>query len=251
MAEINNEETVPGFTLQSSQFMVKFVAGFQKGLVSNSLEYNTDWMEVMIIILETLEIFPTSVKTVEQVLATALDEWVVANGALNIKTSVKIEEKIYFPPPYGSAKSLTLYFSDNFKTEVLFHIKKKTSMKTLKDLGAAAVAVQLEEEKDIAKLEIPKTLLVDLMKAFKNDFSEKYYYSQINCCYNHKESILNLSQLCGFGKRKQKNTMGPQPQNKKRKVKTETGGKKTKTVKCEGCGKSFKRILSHKCKILR
>ena len=39
-------------------------------------------------------------------------------------------------------------------------------MKTLKDLGAAAVAVQLEEEKDIAKLEIPKTLLVDLMKAF-------------------------------------------------------------------------------------
>ena len=145
MAEINNEETVPGFTLQSSQFMVKFVAGFQKGLVSNSLEYNTDWMEVMIIILETLEIFPTSVKTVEQVLATELDEWVLANGALNIKTSVKIEEKIYFPPPYGSAKSLTLYFSDNFKTEVLFHIKKKTSMKTLKDLGAAAVAVQLEE----------------------------------------------------------------------------------------------------------
>ena len=89
------------------------------------------------------------------------------------------------------------------------------------------------------------------MKAFKNDFSEKYYYSQINCCYNHKESILNLSQLCGFGKRKQKNTMGPQPQNKKRKVKTETGGKKTKTVKCEGCGKSFKRILSHNCKMLR
>ena len=130
-------------------------------------------------------------------------------------------------------------------------------MKILKDLGAAAVAVQLEEEKDIAKLEIPKTLLVDLMKAFQNDFSEKYYYSQINCCYNHKESILNLSQLCGFGKRKQKNTMGPQPQNKKRKVnaeaetETETGGKKMKIVKCEGCSKFFKRIRSHKCKTLR
>ena len=62
MAEINNEETVPGFTLQSSQFMVKFVAGFQKGKVSNSLEYNTDWMEVMIIILETLEISPPLVR---------------------------------------------------------------------------------------------------------------------------------------------------------------------------------------------
>ena len=70
-------------------FKVKFVAGFEKGLVSKLLEYETDWMEVMSIILEILEIFPTSVKTVEEVLAKALDDWIISNDVNdNIKDNV-------------------------------------------------------------------------------------------------------------------------------------------------------------------
>ena len=170
----NNEETVPGFILQSQHFKVKFVAGFEKGLVSKLLEYETDWMEVMTIILEILEIFPTSVKTVEEVLAKALDDWIISNdGNGNIKSSVKIDEKGYFSPPLGSKKMLNVCFSDKFETEVLFHIEKKSSLKTLKDLGAAAVVENMKNEMDVAKLEIPVTLFYDLVKAFRNDNRSK------------------------------------------------------------------------------
>ena len=113
MAANNNEETVPGFVLQSQHFVIRFVAGFQNDLRSDILEYKTDWMEVMIMILENLETFPTSVKIVEKVLARELDDWIISNGAPeNVEASVKIDEKVYFPPPLGSKKSLKICFSD-------------------------------------------------------------------------------------------------------------------------------------------
>ena len=71
MALVGN--TVPGFTLQSENFMVKFISGFLDGVPSQLLEYETDWMEVMLIILDTLETFPTSVMTTQNILSGSLD----------------------------------------------------------------------------------------------------------------------------------------------------------------------------------
>jgi hypothetical protein len=252
MAENNTEEKVPGFILQSQHFTIKFVAGFQKELVSKVLEYEMDWMEVMAIILENLESFPTSVKKLEEVLARDLDDWIISNGAPeNIEASVKIEEQVYFPPPLGSQKSLKLFFSDKMKTKVLFHIKKKSNMKTLKDLGAASVVQNLKMEKDIYKLEIPVTLCQDLFKAFRNDFSVNYYQYNIICCCKHKEGILNQSQPCNVVKRQIISNSGKQQQNKKRKIDVKLIKKKKTKGKfgCTGCGKSFRRISSHKCKM--
>ena len=133
MAENNIDETVSGSILQSQHFIVEFVSEFQKDLVvSNSMEYEMDWNEVMEIISETLELVPTSVKTIEEILEGALNDWILFSGAPdNINASVKINEEAHFPPPLGSKKSLKISFSDVTKTEVLFHIKKKSSMKTL------------------------------------------------------------------------------------------------------------------------
>ena len=241
MAENNIEKTVSGSILQSQHFIVKFVAGFQKGLVSNLVQYDTDWMDVMTIILEILELFPTSVNKIEKVLDAALDDWLrFSSAADNIKTSVKIDEEVHFLPPPGSKKSLKLSFSDMMKTEVLFHIEKKSSMKTLKALGAAAMVENLKLKKDIAKLGIPVTLLPDLFEAFENDFSVKYYN---NCHSQREEQSSNRSQHCTFAKQSIKNYS-----QKHQKTKKNIRKKKFNTKACSGCGKSFHRISSHKCR---
>ena len=197
----NNEDTIPGFMLESPNFIIKFISGYQRGEVSHILEYETDWMEVMLIILNTLEMFPVSVEAVEHIAARALEEWITSHdGAedLGIKAEVKMEEKMYFCPPLGSKKSLKLSFTDKFKTDVIFHIKKKSTMKSLKNLGAEAVANMLEEEEDIAKLEIPLTLIFNLVKAFRNDWSERYYRNNIKCCKDHLEKTKNVQDFCTF-----------------------------------------------------
>ena len=243
MAE--NGETVPGFTIQTQHFIVKFIAGFEKGLPSKLIEYETDWLEVMTIILETLEIFPTSVEAVEEVLAKALDDWIILNAVNdNIRTSIKIEEKVSFPPPLGFQKVLKIFFSDKFQTEVHFHFKKKFTMKSLRELGAYAAVENMEDAMDIAKLDIPRTLFPDLVKAFRDDFSKKYHKANINCCFHHTDGIIGLSQLCNLSKRRYKGDENKQQQSKKRKVEQKS---KTK-VTCPGCGKSFVKIASHKCK---
>ena len=182
MAANNNLETIPGFTMQSKRFMVKFVSAFKNGLLSDELEYETDWKDVMIIILETLEVFPTSVDNTQQVLARVLEDWVKSHeGAedLNIGVSVKMEEKVYFTPPLGATKCMRIKFTDKWNTEVVFHIKKKLRMKSLKNIAAAEVVDLIKKREHIKRLEIPTTLNGNLRRQFKNDWSSRYYRKNI------------------------------------------------------------------------
>lgn len=190
MALVGN--TVPGFTLQSENFMVKFISGFLDGVPSQLLEYETDWMEVMLIILDTLETFPTSVMTTQNILSGSLENWVISHpGAehLNIKANVTIQEKAYFTPPLGSKKSLRISFTDTFKTEVLFYIKKKCNLKSLKNIGAAAVVDHLEDTKDIAELEIPTSLIGNLVTQFNDDWTPKFYRNKIQSYQESNEEL--------------------------------------------------------------
>ena len=79
----------------------------------------------------------------------------------------------------GSKKSLRICLSDAFNTELLFQIKKKSVMKSLKDLGAEVVADSLKWKEDIAELEIPITLILNLLKEFNNDWNPKYHRSNL------------------------------------------------------------------------
>ena len=155
----------------------------------------------MIIILETLEMFPNSLGDTERVLSKTLEDWVASHeGAehLNIKSIVKIEEKMYFTPPLGSKKCLRIWFTDKWNTEVLFHIKMKARMESLKDLAAAKVVESLEKEDDIVQLEIPITLIYNLVKQFRNDWSAKYYRSHVNCCSDHRQGTKSVNEWCEF-----------------------------------------------------
>ena len=48
---MDRPDTVPGFTMQSENFYMKFITGLQCGVSSKLLEYETDWYEVMEIVL--------------------------------------------------------------------------------------------------------------------------------------------------------------------------------------------------------
>ena len=42
--EGDHPDTVPGFMMQSQNFVLKFITGLQKGVVSKLLEMDTDWL---------------------------------------------------------------------------------------------------------------------------------------------------------------------------------------------------------------
>ena len=178
--EQNNQDAATGLTFDSHDFMVKFVGVFQNGL--SSPMHKTTLKEVMEMILYDLEKFPTSLQKTEQCLTADLKSWIIARTGLvhfNITAKVQIEEQSYFTPPLGSKKSLRICLSDAFNTELLFHIKKKSVMKSLKDLGAEVVAESLKHKEDIAELEIPITLILNLLKEFNNDWNAKYHNANL------------------------------------------------------------------------
>ena len=58
--EADHPDTLPGFTMQSQNFVLKFITGLQKGAVSKLLEMETDWFDMMEIMLSRLEDEPTN-----------------------------------------------------------------------------------------------------------------------------------------------------------------------------------------------
>lgn len=192
-------KTVPGFTLESPNFTVNFISGYEGGVVSELLKYETDWMDAMTLILSTLEKFPTSVEFTEKFLATALENLVLSQEGgdyFNIKASVKLRDRAFFCPPFGTTKMMTLAFTDSSKTEVLFLVKKKTIIRSLKDIAAEAVVDKLKTEDDIAKLDIPLSLIHNLVKECQNDWNGRYYRSNIECCKQHREGSRAFHQFC-------------------------------------------------------
>merc|ERR1712105_478890 len=92
--QINHADTVPGFTMQSEGFYLKFVTGLQCGVSSKLLEYETDWYEVMEIILSRLQDEPESKERFEIIASRDLEYWarVQPGGeALNLKIRVVLE----------------------------------------------------------------------------------------------------------------------------------------------------------------
>jgi len=104
--------------------------------------------------------------------------------ALNLKIIVSLEDKRYFMPPSGSRKTLRLVFNDRFKTQVIFHARKKVLLKSLRDLAAIAVGDHFNKEEGIEKLEteIPKSLIPDIKRAFNNCWTPRFFRTQINAC---------------------------------------------------------------------
>ena len=56
----DQQDTMPGFKMQSKNFVLKFITGLQKGVCSKLLEFETDWYDMMEILLSRLEDEPVN-----------------------------------------------------------------------------------------------------------------------------------------------------------------------------------------------
>jgi len=180
-------DTVPGFVMQSELFYLKFITGLQCGVSSKLLEYETDWYEVMEILLSRLQDEPESKDRFELIASRDLEYWArVQPGGeqLNLKIQVTLEEKRYFLPPAGSRKTLRLIFNDRFSTQVIFHARKKSLMMSLTQLAAVGVADHFRKEEDIPKLttDLPATLIPLVKKSFLNTWTPRYFRTKMSGC---------------------------------------------------------------------
>jgi len=180
-------DTVPGFMMQSENFFLKFITGLQCGVSSKLLEYETDWYEVMEIILSRLQDEQENKEKFEMIAGRDLEYWArvqPGGDALNLKISVVLEEKRYFQPPAGSRKTLRLVFNDRFSTQVLFHVRKKQFLRSLKDISAVAVADQISTEAHIALLssDLPCSLIPHVSRAFNDCWTARYSRTRLVSC---------------------------------------------------------------------
>ena len=158
-------------------FSLRFMSASQQGQLSHLLEYETDWKEVMQILLNSLDTFPTNKSEVEKVGSDKLEEWALTQEGgdeLELKVGVIISEKKYYES--DSLKCLRLIFNDIFKTVVLFNVRKKKMMKTLKIIAAEMISSRLSDEDDVYKLEVPRSLYPDITTAFTDSWRVRYGY---------------------------------------------------------------------------
>jgi len=202
--QLQHADTVPGFTMQSEGFYLKFITGLQCGVSSKLLEYETDWYEVMEILLSRLQDEPENKERFEIIASRDLEYWAriqPGGDTLNLKIRVSLEEKRYHLPPNGTRKNLRLIFNDRFSTEVIFYARKKMLLKSLKDLAAVAVADHFSYEESIVKLsgEIPKSLIPNVQRAFQNCWTARFWRSRMSCpsrcqCKMKNKTPLGLSE---------------------------------------------------------
>ena len=163
-------DTNPGYALSSTGFSVKFVCAQQKKIVSYLLEYETDWKEVlhflfplmpttfkvsasffnnvflpdkrnniqvMEIILASLETFPSSIMRVATLATKKLEAWALLQEGgpeldLKIKTTFRDDPQ----RQEDGHKTVVLVFNDLFDTEVFFDVRKVSTLDTLVTISA-------------------------------------------------------------------------------------------------------------------
>lgn len=167
---MENIDTVPGFTLHSKNFYLKFITGLQNGMPNWDLEYKTDWLEVMYIILSKLENEQEDKERFELIASRDLDNWAKrqpSGESLNLKFQVILEEKKYLESPMGLRKALMLASNDMFTIQVLFHIHKKVFMRSLVEIATMSVANLITSEETLPQLraELPDHLISKVRRA--------------------------------------------------------------------------------------
>jgi len=176
--------TIPGFTMQSENFYLKFITGLQCGVSSKLMEYETDWYEVMEILLSRLQDEPENKELFENIASRDLEYWArmqEGGDSLNLEIRVTLEEKRYLEPPAGSRKALRLVFNDRFSTQVLFHVRKKMFLRSLMQISAEAVADMVNDEDTLNNLdaELPHTLIPEVKRAYHNCWTPRFFRTKL------------------------------------------------------------------------
>ena len=160
-----------GYTLETAKFWLQFKSACQKKVRSPILEERTDWNAVMMILLESLERHYCDTAMVMKTASMRLEEWAMIQPGgeiLQLRISVDIKDgKNYRQDGH---KSLCLNFSDLYRTSVMFSVRRKTQMSSLRSLAAARVASRVVRRSHLRQLEVPRDVLPDMEEAFDDSW---------------------------------------------------------------------------------
>ena len=73
-------------------------------------------------------------------------------------------------------KFLVVHFHDEHGTFLVFHVKKKMKMLTLRTIAAVTISRCLQKSEDVLGLELPKNVIYDILGAFKDSWKPKVYH---------------------------------------------------------------------------
>jgi len=167
--------TKVGYKMSSSNFVVAFLSATQNGKNSQLLEEFTDWRGVMKILLYTLEKHPTDLNAVIDESCKSLEEWAYQQqGGPELQLKININKINRSFTRFDKHKFFFVHFSDLYRTNVMFDIKRKNGMTSLRTIAARKIAGCILKKEDVKELEIPKVVMPDVEEAFKDSWKVSY-----------------------------------------------------------------------------
>jgi len=170
--------TVPGYTIESEEFKIKFVGASQDGVQNYTMEYETDWEDVMSSLMLSLETFSMDVERAEQMAKGELETWARDQDGgekLNLCMEVKFSERLQALSWVGGSKDLKVKFSDKSHTEANFIVVKKRIVRSLQDLAAESVSVSLKSFSSVSTFQLPIMLRMSVKKWYFDHWSKRHF----------------------------------------------------------------------------
>ena len=161
--------THPGFTLRSERFNLMFLSAHQYGFGARDVQYGVNWRTVMRILLGVFEKHFDDISTAKIELCRCLRE------SFHLEVEVGIYDELFFPKPRGHMKRVKITMNDQNSTIVEFCIKKKNTMKSLRDLCLGTLSDIIKDGMCINSMELPGTLIYSLRKEYYNIWASKRF----------------------------------------------------------------------------
>ena len=181
MVQYAKEKTNPGTKQETKNYEIIFVAGHQDNVGCYFVEYESNWIQLMRLILASLESEDTFTD-----ISLFLNQELQRYMSPGINVRVEIFNPTYFQMKL--TKSLHLSFTDPSKTTLVFLIRRRQVLKSLKDISIQNVTEHIIRSSDVRCLEIPMSLKKDLIAE-----AQTIWYQDKEEDFHAKKSKTNLS----------------------------------------------------------
>merc|ERR1719470_340838 len=184
--------------MESEDFKIKFVGATQDGVQSYTMEYETDWEDVMSSLMLCLETFPLDVERAEQMAKGELETWAKEQeGGKELKLSMDIKfcERLHPLTWIGGSKDLKVRFSDKSHTEANFIVVKKRIVKSLQDLAAEALSTKLKSFSSVSTFQLPILLRMAVKKWYFDHWNVRHFNRKMYHYFKTREVARRVSDI--------------------------------------------------------
>ena len=143
---------------------------------------------IMKILLDKFERYPADTAKVAEEVAVLLR----GNGDSLLQTMI-ITNEVH---DQQREKFIVVYFHDQHGTFLVFHVKKKMKMLTLRTFAAATISRCVQKKEDVLGLDLPKNVIGDILGTFKDSWKPKIYHNskiRMQSCIASQYSVSRCS----------------------------------------------------------